>query len=268
MAGYLSVAVLTGHWRPFGPRPLYDGVGPAPPYHWVTPPPSFAAANQKPAEMTGTISLEGGQPSPFNGASSEIQIVLNIQAGSFGAHAGDTAVDLRATPVDPATLGPLPAGASADGNAVRLTFEYLPSGQPAGALVHPASLSLRFPTGAEEVWVSETGTGWRALPTMLNNTSTGLYVSTEQAERGGYYVPVHRTVVPAAPGGGGSTVIVVGVVVGVVVAGVAAAEFGWRRRRRSRAPAARRPAPPGRSPAPPPRRAPPQRRKPGRRRRR
>ncbi|MGH9223120.1 MAG: hypothetical protein ACRD2W_04910, partial [Acidimicrobiales bacterium] len=121
---YVVVAALTGG------RPLFDGFAPPAPYRWVMPRPEFAAGNQPPetAERNVPLTDEGNEAT--NASTPDAQIIVTLPTGAVPPQPPDSTVALRLVPVDPAPLGPLPAGLVAQSNAYQLSMTYQPSGEP------------------------------------------------------------------------------------------------------------------------------------------
>jgi hypothetical protein len=166
---YAGLAALSGHLSPIARSPLLDGLGPTQPYRWVKPPPSLASTNQPPSPSVFTAKFtKNGYPGKVF-VTSDAQVILSVQSKAFPPHAGDTAVALTLTPVDPGTLGPLPDGRQPFGNAYRLTAVYRPSGAPAPAPSPPIDLVLLYPVtpnlhaATHSVYASPDGTSWTAL---------------------------------------------------------------------------------------------------------
>jgi hypothetical protein len=163
-------------------RPLFEGIGPAAPYRWVNPPREFAAGNQPPAPLKGSITL--GPPAALN--TSDGQVIVTVGAGGFAAHGADTTIDVAIDPLDPATLGPAPAPLRADGNAYRIALTYRPSGAAVGPLAAAGNIALQVPEPAETILFSTDGHAWQRLdahtagqPTLEGATFTqpGFYLA-------------------------------------------------------------------------------------------
>ena len=112
--------------RGLGVLPLYDGFAPPPRYRFVNPPPSLADGNKVPVPTRTVVRLEPGGSVEARAASDDDQLVVNLPAGAIPAAAPNTMAAMTITPVDPATLAPLPEGASPEGNGFRVDIAYLP----------------------------------------------------------------------------------------------------------------------------------------------
>src|SRR5690349_14958914 len=121
VAAYLVAAVLTLP-GPLGLRPLFDSFQPPPPYRWVKPPKELAPTNTPPSKAAKTITL-GPNGSPATDiAADDSQVLFSLPDGAIAAHPPDTTVNALIEPLDPATLGPVPAPYSVDGNAYKVTL--------------------------------------------------------------------------------------------------------------------------------------------------
>jgi hypothetical protein len=166
---YVGLAAVSGHLSPAARGPLLDGLGPAQPYRWVNPPASLASTNQSPPVGTfvAKFTKNGLQGQVF--VSGDAQATVIVPNDAFPPHSHDDAVVLTLTPVDPATLGALPDGRVAFGNAYRLTAAYRPSGAPAPPPAAPIDLVLLYPVtpdlhaATHTVFDSTDGTTWNAL---------------------------------------------------------------------------------------------------------
>jgi hypothetical protein len=161
--GYVAALALTS--RATGQRvlPLYDGVRPPPRYEWVRPPKGFAAGNKVPRPKRVDVQL-GASGSPQQGfPSDDGQLVLNLPAGAIPAAPAPGAsakATLTITPVDPATLAPLPDGAPPDGNAYRIDVAASPDGHALQSLALPGTAVLTVPQSAQKVFSSTDGQSW------------------------------------------------------------------------------------------------------------
>ncbi len=201
---YVALAALSGHLSPTARGPLLDGLGPSQPYRWVNPPAWLASTNQQPAVGTFVAHFKsnGLQGQVF--VTGDGQATVIVPSDAFQPHGRDTAVVLTFTPVDPATVGPLPAGQAASGNAYRIAAAYRPSGAQAPAPSRPIDVILLYPDTAQHrsashtVCISADGTGW----TTLKGTDTP---SVQEAEgktgSPGYAVVSGRLLATSSPDG-------------------------------------------------------------------
>ena len=142
-------------------RILYDGLTPLAPYRWVHPPPVLARDNQPADPGTGDVPFGPEGLSPLSVTTGDGQAAVIFNEKTVAPRAGEAAVRVSLTPLDPATVAPPPAGLRFDSNAYRIDSSYMPSGVPV-QLHAPATVVLRYATAANEV-VRFSGTGWTAL---------------------------------------------------------------------------------------------------------
>ncbi len=145
---YVLLAVASNRLSPLASGPMLDGLGPLAPYRWVAPPPELAATNQPPSKgrFDVTLGSKGSEASTF--VLSDNQVTLIFPEGAFRAKAAQIQVRVKVDPVDPAALGPPPAGQTAFGNAYRLSATYVPSGDPVEELRAPIDAFLTYPVTA------------------------------------------------------------------------------------------------------------------------
>jgi hypothetical protein len=172
---YLLVIVL-------GPRDpgllLYDGPVPLPPYRWVSPPRELAAAVQRPASGGGAVTIGALESMPGDASTGDEQAVISFAEGTFAKASGESAVDVRLTPLAPRTVASAPRGLQFDGNAYRITASYAGSGRRA-VLTKPATVVLRFPIHATAVLRAASG-GWVRLRTARFAESQQVAANTDQ----------------------------------------------------------------------------------------
>ena len=235
LAVYVVVATASVALSRHRVLPLFEGFGPPPAYNWVKPPPQFAATNKVPKPKAGDIPYNGGTTGPAVAATDDGQFVVNFAQGSFPSHAADNNVHSLITPLDPAKLGPLPSGLSADGNAYRIDLTFLPSGAVVGGLSVPGDVIMTVPHNAAALLYSPDGVAWQKLasqqvgqPTTIGSTFT----------HAGYYLvgakPTALGLSGSKGGGVGTVLIAVWVAVGAAVLGVIAWVVAGRRREQRR----------------------------------
>ena len=207
VALYLAGAAVSGRASILARRPLLDGLAPPTPYRWVSPPPGLAAANKPPASTRFTLDLaaNGSQLGAFSTSDGQINLVLS--EGAVPARSGQRGVEVAVEPVDPATLGPVPEGLAAAGNAYRVQARYQPSGAGVEALGGQSSVGLVYPLlttavanpGGHVVLSSPDGRAWQRLAS--TDTPATHQVSAGLTRTG--YVLVG--VPPSAAEGGGDS---------------------------------------------------------------
>jgi hypothetical protein len=208
------VLAITGT-LPFGHnvRPLFEGIGPPPVYRWVKPPAAFASGNVPPAPNDTEVAM-GPTGSQQAGAQSEDnQLVLNLAPNAAPAHPPDTSVRVHVEPLDPATLGPVPAEFRANGNAYRVTMTYQPSGAPATTVTTPGNILLTVPLPPAGLLYSADGRTWTNIG---KQTVPGQPIVGGPFNAPGWYLAATHAQAPSSGGGGSSGVIIVAVLVGAL----------------------------------------------------
>lgn len=236
VALYLAGAAVSGRASILARRPLLDGLAPPTPYRWVSPPPDLAAGNKPPASTRFTVELtaEGSQLGAFSTSDGQVNLVLS--QGAVPPRSGQRGVEVTVEPVDPATLGPVPPGLVAAGNAYRVQAGYQPSGDEVEALGGQSSVGLVYPLlatavadpGGHQVLSSADGQAWEALQ---STDTPGTHQVSARLTRTGY---VLVGVAPSAGGSGsdpGNRILLLGTGVAVVIV---AAALVLRLRERSR----------------------------------
>jgi hypothetical protein len=230
---YVAVALVMAQGQGHV-RPLFDAVGPPPPYEWVKPPPQFASGNVTPKPVSSDITFTNGRSAAAAASTPDGQFLVNFSVGSFTLHPGDVKVVAHITPGDPASLGPLPAGVHADGNAYRIDLTSEPSGAPVTSLAVAGDVIVTAPFAAVTLLVSSDGQSWERLAAQPVGGPTTVGAPFT---RPGWYLAVSSGTGGAASAGrSGGGLGTVAVVVGVVVLALLLIGIGWvlpARRRRS-----------------------------------
>ena len=223
---YLVGATVSGRASILARRPLLDGLAPPTPYRWVSPPADLAAANKAPASTRFTLELtaDGSRLGAFSTSDGQINLVLS--EGAVPARSGQTGVEVAVDPVDPATLGPVPAGLVSAGNAYRIQASYQPSGGEIGSLGGQSSVGLVYPLlatavadpGGHQVLSSADGRSWEALDSA---DTPGTHQVSARLSRTGYVL----VGVPPAAGGSGddsrNRILLLGTGIAVVIVAAA-----------------------------------------------
>lgn len=163
VAVYLVALAFTVGLRNDHVRPLYDGFAPPPSYRWVEPPAFFASGNVTPTSVSTTIPLGHDGSAATGIATPDGQFVLNLGRGAIPARSGASKVTVKITPVAPSTLGPVPDGLRANGNAYRVEMTY-PGGASVERLAQPGTLVVEIPELGADLYSSRRGTGWSKTP--------------------------------------------------------------------------------------------------------
>ena len=196
VGAYLAAALLTP-WLSGRPlRPLFDGFAPPSPYQWVHPPRELRAGNVVPKATLASVTTGPDGNPPRSVSSEDGQLTLNLPAGAIPPAEGQTTATFTITPLDAATLSPLP-GLFADGNAYRVELAYDPSGRTLDALAQAANALLVVPQPADSIWFSADGKSWRRLETTPVSGTTAAAVVDDQ----GYYLAGAAAAVGVGGGG-------------------------------------------------------------------
>jgi hypothetical protein len=175
--GGLYLAVLSSAWfSPLAPRLVFDGYMPLPPYRWIHPPYAFSQHNQPPESGSGAIALTSSGSAPDFVETGDAQTGVIFPQGAFGSEAGERSVEVRITPLDPASVAPPPAGLDYDTNAYRIDATYAASRRPA-VLRTPVSVVLRYATSAT-AFLHLNGSTWKVLTAQPVVLSSQIYAST------------------------------------------------------------------------------------------
>jgi len=227
---YVVAALVTIGTTSHPLRPLYEGIGPSAPYRWVHPPPAFKATNTPPVAVTESFDLtpSGSQEEP--GGSGDGQLALTLPAGAMPASAGHSTVLLAVTPMDPAKLGPVPAGLFPDGNAYLVTAFYEPGHVAIPAAAQPIDAVVRTPVSSVALLTSTDGKTWTRIPDQ--HIPTQAAVSTSFTTFG--YLLAVANVVVVAPGSSSGTSLVLPVGLGIAALLLLGAAVIWRSDRRRR----------------------------------
>ncbi len=210
---YLAAGALTVGATGRVARPLFDGFGPPPRYQWVAPPKAFAAGNKAPRPSREDLALDAGGSRRDGVTSTDGQLVLDLPAGAVPPAAPGATASVAITPLDAATLGPLPDGRMPDGNAYRVDVD---AGQPPqpGQTLGRAGLgpAHRPPSGRHRLLVLG-----RAVLGAGRELSRRQHPRLHPPDRRGYYLasaaPVGDTVAPRSTGDIPRTLAVAGATV-------------------------------------------------------
>jgi hypothetical protein len=164
---YVALAALSGRVGPLSRAPLLDGLSPQP-YRWVNPPPDLGSTNQPPEPSGFSLIVRKGHVPADTLPSSDGQTILIVPEDFVAVPPGTVTIDVKITPLDPATLGTPPDGLTVLGNADRIRATFEPSGTPLRKLVHPFEAILVYPAHVgppvdRTVITSTDGTTWRAV---------------------------------------------------------------------------------------------------------
>ena len=241
---YVVVAFVTAQLSSRPVLPLFDGFAPPVPYNWVNPPPEMAAGNTvpPPVERQFPVGADGAPAS--NAASDDAQIIVGLDNGSVPASAPDTTIAVRMVPLDPGTLGPLPAGLRAVSNAYQVTMTYLPSQTPLARLAVKGTIALTAGETGDRMLYSADGQTWEERAFRPYGQDHGVFTELEAV---GWFVVASSSAPSSSAGGEQSDALKWALLVTVFLVGVVGAFLVVKLP--SSVPAA--PAPPARRPARP-----------------
>src|SRR5262249_40470440 len=236
---YLAAALLSSHLSPLARHPLLDGTGTPQPYRYVSPPPDLASSNQQPSSITKPVELSqaGGSGYVFTPDGQAAVIMGNRTFKNLPAAKGQTSVVMKIQPLDPATLGALPTGKQASGNAYSVTATFQPSGTTITEFGAAVTITLIYPPVASAggtppprtiMW-SQTGTGWEPLATQ--DSHAGLQAATS-TRHDGYFVVATPPLPATSATSSHVRLLAVVILVGLALFVVAGALYIVRTRRR------------------------------------
>ena len=170
----------------------------------------------QPAQRTVPLGDQGSEAT--NASTTDAQIIVTLQPGAVAAQPPDTSVSLTITPLDPATVAPIPVPQKAVSNAYQVGLVYQPSQTPV-TKVGNATIALTAATTGETLLYSSDGAAWQETPARPFGNTHGLIGGFAGP---GYYAvaapPNTSTTAAGSTGASGST----GVLLAVAVVGVAA----------------------------------------------
>jgi hypothetical protein len=210
---YVVVALVTGALTSRRILPLFDGFVPPTPYAWVNPPPSRAGDNvvPKPVERQFTLGPDGVPAS--NASTDDGQAIVGLDKGSVAAHAPDSSVSVHIVPVDPGTLGPLPAGMRVVSNAYKVELNLLPSQTPLTTLPVKGTIALTAAEAGDRMLFSADGQTWQEKKFSPYGQDNGLFTDLDAV---GWFVIATTAGQGAAAGGGNGLRVVLLVLAGIV----------------------------------------------------
>ncbi len=229
LAAVLYVAAAL--WTAGGPWPvrmLYDGFVPPLPYRWVRPPVA-AAQNQGPQTGAGSIGFTSDGSEYASVATGDGQAIAIFGPNAFVPAPGESAVRITLMPLDPAAIGPAPAGLQVEGNAYRIGGAYAHSERPV-ALRKPVTVVLRYPSRGTRI-LRFADPAWAVLGTTSFHMSLQMLADSDRL---GIFAAAAPAAGPAAllTGLSRSALLVLWTAVGVVIVLL----LRYRVRRRDRTP--------------------------------
>jgi hypothetical protein len=153
----------------------------------VNPPAIFKPTNRKPSAGNMLVPVQNGKTLAVTISTPDQQFLASLADGAVPIDPGTTSVQAMVTPLDPATLGPVPPGLVPDGNAYRLVVQEQPSGATVGKLNQPGDLVLTVPSPATTMLTSIDGKTWEQHP-VTHNSSAGSSSAGIQFDQPGYFL--------------------------------------------------------------------------------
>lgn len=191
---YLVAAAVSPPRSPDSSRIFYDGSAPPPPYRWVRPPLERARDNQPPEPGTGDVPFGPEGLSPLSVTTGDGQAAAIFDEKTVAPEAGQSAVRVRITPLDPRAVAAPPPGVRFDSNAYRIDVRYVPSGKPV-VLRAPITVVLRYASGGVRV-LQASASGWIAHDTTTYLDSLEVVAHTQTL---GVFAAVAPKTLPYAP---------------------------------------------------------------------
>ncbi len=160
--------------------PLYDGLGSIPAYRWINPPEERQGDNEQPRPEEFMVSVStAGQADPGSVSTSDGQMTLTFNY--LPPAAEEYNITVKMTPLDPATVAPLPDGYYFDGNAYRLESTNDATGAPVDGNF---TSIMRFSVHGPQILSLKDG-AWTPLLDPLM-TDADLQVSADTPANGSY----------------------------------------------------------------------------------
>ncbi len=191
---YLAAAAVSPPRSLDSARIFYDGSVPPPPYRWVRPPLESARDNQPPEPGTGDVPFGPEGLSPLSVTTGDGQASAIFDEKTVAPEAGEPAVRVRITPLDPGAVAAPPPGFRFDSNAYRIDVTYVRSGKPV-VLRAPVTVVLRYASGGVRV-LQASASGWIAHDTSAYRDSLELVAHTQML---GVFAAVAPKALPYAP---------------------------------------------------------------------
>jgi hypothetical protein len=199
-----AIALCAGVLVLATPRSATAHNEPLAPYRWVNPPPQVAAGNVAPIGCNTVAAATPDAVVASDVWTGDLQAVLSF-ANAPLPHRSRDSITVAITPVDAATLGPLPSGLTADGNALHITTT--DGDTDLGTLDPPAKLILFVPHQTDLVVFAPDGSRW----TTLSARSVAVTDTSTDYQRSGYYLAVanHPLVAVATSAPRGAVIAIV-----------------------------------------------------------
>jgi len=143
----------------------------------VRPPLELASGNRPPEPGTGDVPFGPEGLSPLSVVTDDGQAAAIFDGKTVAPEAGEVAVRVSITPLDPAAVAAPPPGFRFDSNAYRIDVSYVPSGKPV-VLRAPVTVVLRYASGAGRM-LQASASGWIPRETIKYHESLQLVARSQ-----------------------------------------------------------------------------------------
>lgn len=215
---YAVVALVTSALSSRPVLPLFDGFAPPVPYNWVSPPAEVAANNSPPKGAEREVPLGAEGTNATNVSTEDGQMIVGLDKGSVAPLPPETAVKVNIAPLDPATLGSLPAGLRAVSNAYRVMLLYVPSQADVARLAVKGTVALTAAEAGDRLLYSSDGAQWQEREFRPFGQDNGLF---SELETGGYFLVASSTVPQHSPQAASRNVVLLGLAAVIPILGAA-----------------------------------------------
>ena len=215
---YTVVALVTSALSSRPVLPLFDGFAPPVPYNWVSPPAELAASNSAPKGIEREVTLGAEGTDSTNVSTEDGQMIVGLDKGSVPPLQPETAAKVTIAPLDPATLGPLPAGLRAVSNAYRVVLRYVPSQADIPRLTVKGTVALTAAEAGDRLLYSSDGAQWQEREFRPFGQDNGVF---SELETGGYFLVASSTVPQHSPEPVSRNVVLLGLAAVVPILGAA-----------------------------------------------
>lgn len=215
---YAVVALGTSALSSRPVLPLFDGFAPPVPYNWVSPPAEVAASNFAPKGIEREVALGAEGTDATNVSTEDGQMIVGLDKGSVAPLPAETAAKVTIDPIDPATLGPLPAGLRSVSNAYRVMLRYVPSQAEIARLAVKGTVAMTAAEAGDRLLYSSDGAQWQEREFRPFGQDNGVFT---ELEAGGYFLVASSTVPQHSPRPVTRNVVLLGVVAVIPILGAA-----------------------------------------------
>ena len=215
---YAVVALVTSALSSRPVLPLFDGFAPPAPYNWVSPPAEVAANNVAPKGAERDVPLGPEGTDATNVSTDDGQMIVGLDKGSVASLPPETAAKVTIAPLDPATLGPLPAGLRAVSNAYWVMLRYAPSMAEIDRLAVKGTVAITAAEAGDRLLYSFDGAQWQEREFRPFGQDNGLF---SELETGGHFLVASSTVPQHSPRPVSRNVVLLGLAAVIPIVGAA-----------------------------------------------